>query len=72
VLPDREAELRLSTAWRRDHVDTTPNRVPSDPASSYRAIENLIASYAELVDDGDFAGVGTLLADATLSAQPGR
>ena len=37
---------------------STPNPVPSDPASSYRAIENLIASYAELVDDGDFAGVG--------------
>ena len=33
--------------------------------SSHRAIENLIASYAELVDGGDFAGVGTLLADAT-------
>jgi hypothetical protein len=28
--------------------------------SSDRAIENLIASYAELVDGGDFAGVGTL------------
>jgi 3-phenylpropionate/cinnamic acid dioxygenase small subunit len=32
--------------------------------SVYRAIENLIATYAELVDDGDFAGLGTLLADA--------
>ncbi|GAB2997046.1 nuclear transport factor 2 family protein [Amycolatopsis acidiphila] len=29
-----------------------------------RAIENLIARYAELVDDGDFAGVGELLAHA--------
>jgi 3-phenylpropionate/cinnamic acid dioxygenase small subunit len=38
---------------------------PADPASSHRAIENLIATYAELVDDGDFAGVGHLLADAT-------
>jgi ketosteroid isomerase-like protein len=37
----------------------------ADPASSHRAIENLIAAYAELVDDGDFAGVGHLLADAT-------
>src|SRR5256885_639322 len=36
----------------------TPNRVPTDPPSSHRAIENLIATYAELVDDGDFAGVG--------------
>ena len=31
----------------------------------YRAIENLIARYAELLDDGDFAGLGALLADAT-------
>jgi 3-phenylpropionate/cinnamic acid dioxygenase small subunit len=38
---------------------------PADPLSSYRAIENLIAAYAELVDDGDFAGLGALLADAT-------
>ncbi len=41
------------------------NRVPADPSLSYRAIENLIAAYAELVDDGDFAGLGALLADAT-------
>ena len=39
--------------------------------SSYRAIENLIASYAELVDDGDFAGVGILLADATFTGAAG-
>jgi 3-phenylpropionate/cinnamic acid dioxygenase small subunit len=38
-----------------------------DPSSSYRAIENLIAIYAELVDDGDFAGLGTLLAEATFT-----
>lgn len=38
---------------------------------SYRAIENLIASYAELVDHGDFAGVGVLLADATFTGFPG-
>jgi hypothetical protein len=38
---------------------------PDDPASSHRAIENLVATYAELVDDGDFAGAGHLLADAT-------
>ncbi|WP_433299012.1 nuclear transport factor 2 family protein [Pseudonocardia sp. CA-142604] len=38
---------------------------PADSASSHRAIENLIATYAELVDDGDFAGVGDLFADAT-------
>ena len=39
--------------------------------SSYRAIENLIATYAELVDDGDFAGVGILLADATFTGGAG-
>nr|WP_316525176.1 nuclear transport factor 2 family protein [Kitasatospora sp. K002] len=32
---------------------------------SHRQIENLIARYAELVDDGDFVGLGALLADAT-------
>jgi len=35
--------------------------------ASDRAIENLIATYAELVDDGDFAGLGALLADATFT-----
>ena len=50
---------------------STPNPVPTDPPSSYRAIENLIATYAELVDDGDFAGVGTLLADATFTGGAG-
>ena len=44
--------------------------IPTDP-SSYRAIENLIASYAALVDDGDFAGVGVLLAEATLTGSAG-
>jgi 3-phenylpropionate/cinnamic acid dioxygenase small subunit len=48
-----------------------PDRVPTDPPSSYRAIENLIATYAELVDDGDFAEVGTLLADATFTGGAG-
>ena len=43
----------------------------TDPASSYRAIENLIAAYAELVDDGDFAAVGVLLADATFTGASG-
>ncbi|NEW69214.1 nuclear transport factor 2 family protein [Streptomyces rhizosphaericus] len=41
--------------------------MPADPTLSHRAIENLIARYAELVDDGDFAGLGTLLADATFT-----
>ncbi|MFB7663683.1 nuclear transport factor 2 family protein [Kitasatospora sp. NPDC056138] len=46
---------------------STATRVPADPTSSHRAIENLIARYAELVDDGDFAGLGILLADATFT-----
>jgi 3-phenylpropionate/cinnamic acid dioxygenase small subunit len=50
---------------------SAPNGVPADPPSSYRAIENLIATYAELVDDGDFAGVGILLADATFTGGAG-
>ena len=33
-------------------------------SSSCRAIENLIAAYAEYVDGGDYASVGSLLADA--------
>ncbi|MGD0557823.1 MAG: nuclear transport factor 2 family protein [Streptosporangiaceae bacterium] len=41
--------------------------IPADPPSSDRAIENLIATYAELVDNGDFAGLGALLADATFT-----
>ena len=38
---------------------------------SHRVIENLIATYAELVDDGDFAGVGVLLAEATYTGGSG-
>ena len=49
----------------------TPIRGPDNPPSSGRAIENLIATYAELVDDGDFAGVGALLADATITGAAG-
>jgi 3-phenylpropionate/cinnamic acid dioxygenase small subunit len=40
---------------------------PATDSSCHREIENLIAAYAELVDDGDFAGVGVLLADATFT-----
>jgi 3-phenylpropionate/cinnamic acid dioxygenase small subunit len=39
--------------------------------SSHSAIQNLIATYAELVDDGDFAGVGILLADARFTGGAG-
>jgi hypothetical protein len=31
-----------------------PARAPADPPPSYRAVQNLIVTYAELVDDGDF------------------
>jgi 3-phenylpropionate/cinnamic acid dioxygenase small subunit len=43
-------------------------------AASDRQIENLIARYALLVDDGDFAGLGELLdsADFTLGANTAR
>ncbi|MEV5709034.1 nuclear transport factor 2 family protein [Actinoallomurus sp. NPDC052274] len=46
--------------------------MPADPPPSHRAIENLIARYAELVDDGDFAGLDALFAGATFvgSAAP--
>jgi hypothetical protein len=44
---------------------------PADRESGYRAIERLIATYAELVDDGDFAAVGRLLADATFTGGTG-
>ncbi|MEV0247381.1 nuclear transport factor 2 family protein [Nocardia sp. NPDC050712] len=33
--------------------------------STHRILENLIYRYADLVDRGDFAGLGELLADAT-------
>jgi hypothetical protein len=49
----------------------TPNQAPAEPPSSYRAIESLVTTYAELVDDGDFAGVGNLLAHATFSGAAG-
>src|SRR2546430_12040495 len=48
-----------------------PGRGSTDEPSSHRAIENLIASYAELVDNGDFAGVGVLLANATFTGGAG-
>jgi 3-phenylpropionate/cinnamic acid dioxygenase small subunit len=43
----------------------------ADSPSSYRAIESLIATYAELVDDGDFAGVADLFAEATFTGGTG-
>lgn len=46
---------------------SAPTDPTTDPAASHRAVENLVARYAELVDDGDFAGLGTLLADAAFT-----
>jgi 3-phenylpropionate/cinnamic acid dioxygenase small subunit len=43
----------------------------ADQESAHRAIERLIATYAELVDDGDFAAVGQLLADTTFTGGAG-
>ncbi|MFB7911589.1 nuclear transport factor 2 family protein [Kitasatospora sp. NPDC056076] len=53
---------------------TMTNHPAGDQAAAHRAVENLIARYAELVDDGDFAGLGELLADAvfTGSGEPLR
>jgi hypothetical protein len=53
----------------RDDVGTHPVR--SGLGSNYRAIGNLIATYAELVDEGDCADIGILLADAPLVATTG-
>jgi 3-phenylpropionate/cinnamic acid dioxygenase small subunit len=46
-------------------------RIPANPPLSHLAIQNLIVTYAELVDDGDFAGLGALLADATFTGGGG-
>jgi len=42
----------------------TPQR-----AAAERDIENLVARYAELVDAGDFAGLGDLLSDAVFGGE---
>jgi SnoaL-like domain len=41
----------------------------TDLAYSTRSIENLIAQYAALVDGGDFAGLGELLADSVFGGE---
>ncbi|MFJ3672448.1 nuclear transport factor 2 family protein [Streptomyces sp. NPDC090106] len=51
---------------------SVPTPYPSaDPSSGHRAVQNLIARYAELVDDGDFAGLGDLLGDAVFTGSGG-
>ena len=39
------------------------------PVSGHVAVPNLIYRYAELIDSGDFAGVGDLFADAVIEVQ---
>jgi ketosteroid isomerase-like protein len=61
--------MRTSIYWTYISDPARLEFVP-DPAGSlptYQAIENLIAAYAELVDAGDFAGLGDLLADAVFT-----
>jgi hypothetical protein len=48
-----------------------PALPPANPASAWRAIENLIASYAERVDEGAFAAVGELLEHAVFIGAAG-
>ena len=48
-----------------------PYLTPADPASACRAIENLIATYAEQVDGGEFAAVGKLLEHAIFTGSAG-
>ena len=48
-----------------------PDPTPTDAASACRAIENLIAAYAERVDDGEFAAAGKLLEHATFTGAAG-
>jgi ketosteroid isomerase-like protein len=39
--------------------------------SGYNAVANLIGRYAELIDSGDFAGVGRLLGHAVVTSEGG-
>ena len=45
-------------------------RSPADTWSA-RAIENLIARYAELIDAGDFTGLGAMFDDASFGGEEG-
>ncbi|MEV0194890.1 nuclear transport factor 2 family protein [Nonomuraea sp. NPDC050691] len=49
----------------------TPGTRVSAGLPAHRHIENLVARYAELVDDGDFAGLGALLGDASFVGSSG-
>lgn len=39
--------------------------------AAHAAINGLLAQYAELIDAGDFAGIGDLLADAVITTEDG-
>jgi hypothetical protein len=72
VLRDRPRRSRPLLDAERTPRPPRPPRPPRLEATSasppsYRPIENLIATYAELVDNGDFVGLGTLLADAVFT-----
>jgi hypothetical protein len=73
--PERVADLLyLRRAGTITAVLTRDRRLISaaaDQESGYRAIESLIATYADRVDDGDFATVGLPLADATFAGAAG-
>src|SRR5882762_3396052 len=60
---------RWGSSIERHRLEAVTMSTPTP--SGHRAIENLIAKYAELVDGGDFSGVGTLLADATFTGGAG-
>jgi 3-phenylpropionate/cinnamic acid dioxygenase small subunit len=64
--PGRRRERNTAAEPRSQEENMSASaHPPAEATPSHRAIENLIARYAELVDDGDFAGLGSLLADAT-------
>ena len=50
---------------------TTTSTSTSPGVPSYWAFQNLIASYPELVDSGDFAGLGEVLAHARFTLHDG-
>lgn len=52
-------------------TDMFADAPPSEPPS-HLVIANLIASYAELVDTGDFVGLANLVADASFTSTGGE
>lgn len=54
--------------WSNSPVNMTPN--PVDPADR-DAVVALLCAYADAIDDGDFEGVATLLAEAVVETADG-